>query len=113
MKDCLKPIGPLLLSGLRGNLPSPNPSSQRVEWKAPPLEVYAGMKTNMGKFLGSAALLALFTGCASVEDEGRASGAPPAVVIERERSAPVVIEKEVEKDSDDKEVEVDLEVDKD
>ncbi len=70
------------------------------------------MKTNMGRFLGLAVLLAAFTmGCAS--DDNRASGAPPTVIIERDRAvttpAPVVIER----DTDDKEVKVDVDVDKD
>lgn len=67
------------------------------------------MKTNMGKLLGLSVLAALFTaGCASSDD---AAGAPPTVIIERDRSAspaPVIIEKDRDKD-----VEVDVDVDKD
>ena len=67
------------------------------------------MKTNMAKILGLGVLTALFTaGCANGED---ASGAPPTVIIERERSttpAPVIIEKDKEKD-----IEVDVNLDKD
>jgi hypothetical protein len=103
----------LLLTKSSGNLPSPKQSPEQVERKSQPPDVFVGMKTDKMKFLGSAVLLALFTGaCASVEDEGRASGAPPAVVIERERSTappPVIIEK----DNDDKDVDVDLKVDDD
>ena len=67
-----------------------------------------GMKTDKMKFLGLAVLLALFTGACASDD---AAGAPPTVIIERDRgeSAPVIIER----DTDDKEVNVDLEVDKD
>ena len=67
------------------------------------------MKTNMGKLLGLSILTALFTaGCASNDD---AAGAPPTVIIERERStspAPVIIEKDKDRD-----VKVDIDVDKD
>jgi len=78
----------------------------------------AGMKTEKMKVLGAAVLLAVFTGaCASDEP----TGAPATVIIERDRgaSAPVIIEKEksaptpvvIERDSD-KDVKVDVDVDK-
>jgi hypothetical protein len=69
------------------------------------------MKTNMAKLLGLATLTALFTaGCANGDSDHK--GAPPTVIIERERStpspAPVIIEKEKDRD-----VNVDIDVDKD
>lgn len=77
------------------------------------------MKTDKMKFLGLAVLLALFTGACASDD---AEGAPPTVIIERDRggSAPVIIERDVdndnpviiERDADDKDVDVDVDVDK-
>ena len=79
---------------------------------------FAGMKNDKMKFLGLAVLVALFTGaCASNDDKG----APPTVIIERDRggSGPVIIEKDsdskpviIDRDSD-KDVKVDVDVDKD
>jgi hypothetical protein len=75
------------------------------------------MKTKL-KFLGLAAGLAIISaGCASDDDKG----APPTVIIDRGQSAPVIIEKErsqpapvvIERDTDGKDVKVDVDVDKD
>jgi hypothetical protein len=67
------------------------------------------MKINMGKLLGLSVLAAMFTaGCASNDDKG----APPTVIIERERSTPAPAPVIIEKDKD-KEVKVDVDVDKD
>ncbi|HEX7862550.1 MAG TPA: hypothetical protein VF773_19605 [Verrucomicrobiae bacterium] len=75
------------------------------------------MNTNKLKVLGVAAGLALFVGCAGDDDKG----APPTVIIDRGQSSPVIIEKEksaptpvvIERESDGKDVKVDVEVDKD
>jgi hypothetical protein len=99
----------LLLSRLGGNLPRFKTVLGTVERKAQPRDVFVGMKTNTMKFLGLAVLLAIFTGGCASDD---AAGAPPTVIIERDRSSsppPVIIEKE----STDKDVKVDVDVDKD
>ena len=78
----------------------------------------AGMKTDKLKILGLAVVIGAFaTACASDDDKG----APPTVIIDRGQSSPVIIEKErtqpapvvIERDTDGKDVKVDVDVDKD
>ena len=79
-------------------------------------DVFPGMNTKL-KLLGAAAGLALFVGCAGDDDKG----APPTVIIDRGQSSPVIIEKEksaptpvvIERDAKDRDVNVDVKVDKD
>lgn len=76
------------------------------------------MKTDKMKVLGLAIVVGIFTGACASDD---AEGAPPTVIIERDRGAspPVIIERDndakppviIERDSD-KDVEVDVDVDK-
>ena len=90
-----------------GNVLSAESDSERVEEESQARDASVGMKTDKMKFLGLAVLLALFTGACASDD---AEGAPPTVIIERDRggSAPVIIER----DADDKDVDVDVDVDK-
>lgn len=76
------------------------------------------MKTDKLKVLGLAVLMGAFAvGCASDDAEG----APPTVIIDRGQSSPVIIEKEksqpapvvIERDRTDRDVKVDVDVDKD
>jgi hypothetical protein len=108
----------LLLSRLGGNLLSLEPASGEVERRGERREVFVGMKTDKMKVLGSAVLLALFTSACASDD---AAGAPPTVIIDRDRgsSPPVIIERDsdddkpviIERESD-KDLEVDVDVDK-
>ena len=111
-------VGLLLLSRLGGNLLSSKEAWGQVERSGERREVFTGMKTDKMKVLGLAVLLALFTSACASDDS---QGAPPTVIIDRDRgsSPPVIIEREsdddkpviIERDGD-RDLNVDVDVDK-
>lgn len=116
---CLPEVPGLLLpSGMGGKVLSPKPAFGWVERKGARRDVFVSMKTDKLKVLGLALLVALFTSACASDD---AEGAPPTVIIDRDRGAspPVIIEREkddkppviIERDSD-RDLNVDVDIDK-